>query len=524
MTTGNRRGDLRFAQVEWRPAPEPRVLRRARALALANVVLAVWYFGWLLRPDRIGNPILFSLLTLAETFNLVQALGFWWTVSYGLRRARPEPALDPPGARRSGPDAALTEVDILIPVYNEPLDVVEPTIAAASRLPGARVRVAVLDDGKRASLATIADRHGARYVRRGVNTGAKAGNLNHALARTDAPFVAVLDCDHVPGPRFLPATLASFDDPSVGFVQAPQYYANADATPVAGSAWAQQALFFGPIASGKGRMGAMFCCGTNVVFRRAALEAVGGFPEQSITEDFELSARLHGEGWSSEYVPEVVARGLGPEDMASYVSQQQRWAKGCLSTIPNLVRSKLPWKLRAQYLLSASYFLTGWTLLIYMMLPVVRILTGAQPLAGASADQFLVHFAPYFATALLTVATVGGGSYTYRAFCLASASFWIHVQATVTTVLGRRQRFVVTPKRGSDRRQPRAVLPALVAMGILLFAVVVGLDRAWTPATLNNVSFAMLHLIVLTTGVAPAFRRRLDVAATADDAAGEKAA
>jgi cellulose synthase (UDP-forming) len=514
MSDGDRtRGDFRLARVRWQPASERRVVRQVRLLVVANLVLAGWYFGWLVRPDRIGNPVLFTLLILAEAFNLVQALGFWWTVSRRPRGPRPDPWAES--------DVA---VDVLIPVYNEPLDVVELTIAAASRLPGARVRVAVLDDGKRATLAAIAERYGARYLRRGVNTGAKAGNLNHALARTDAEFVAVLDCDHVPGPRLLAAMLPHFRDPRVGFVQAPQYYANADATPVAGAAWAQQALFFGPIACGKGRMGAMFCCGTNVVFRRAALESVGGFPENSITEDFELSAQLHEAGWQSEYVPEVVARGLGPEDMASYVSQQQRWAKGCLSTIPGLVRSKLPWKLRLQYLLSASYFLSGWTILVYMALPVVRIFTGAQPLAGASADQFLVHFAAYFATALLTVATIGAGSYTYAAFCLATASFWIHVQATLTTVFRRRQRFVVTPKRGSDRRQPRAVLPALVAMGVLLAAVVTGLGRSSTPAMLNNVSFAALHLVVLGTGVAPAFRRGVSVATREADAEAREAA
>jgi cellulose synthase (UDP-forming) len=499
--------DVRLAPVRWQPTNDRRIRRRVGVLVLANVILAVWYFGWLVRPDRIGNPVLFSLLLLAEAFNLVQAVGFWWTVSRGPSRSQPSDA----GGDDDGD--LHVDVDVMIPVYNEPLDVVELTIAAATRLPGARVRVAVLDDGRRAELARIAERYGARYLRRGVNTGAKAGNLNHALARTDAEFVVVLDCDHVPGPRLLTATLPRFDDRQVAFVQTPQYYANADTTSIAAAAWAQQSLFFGPIACGKDVGGAMFCCGTNVVFRRAALEAAGGFPEDSITEDFELSARLHGAGWRSQYVPEVVARGLGPEDMASYVGQQQRWATGCLSTIPTLLRSRLPWKLRLQYLLSASYFLTGWTILIYMSLPVVRILTGAQPLAGASADQFLLHFAPYFATALLTVATVGAGCYTYSAFCLATASFWIHVQATLTTVFRRKQRFVVTPKRGSAQRQPRAVLPALLAIAVLLAAVVIGLSHPWTPAMLNNVSFAALHLIVLGTGVAPAFRRPAPAAA-----------
>ena len=165
-------------------------------------------------------------------------------------------------------------------------------------------------------------------------------------------------------------------------MQTPQYYANWDRGEVPGAAWGQQALFFGPIARGKDGHDAMFCCGTNVVFRRAALEQVGGFPADSVTEDFELSIRLHELGWRSRYVPEVLAHGLGPEDMASYVSQQQRWSRGCLSALPAVLRSSLPLRLKVQYALSASYFLSGWTVLVYMTFPVVRLLTGAQPLAA----------------------------------------------------------------------------------------------------------------------------------------------
>src|SRR5207249_10798222 len=148
------RGDVRLEPVRWQPRSDRRVVRRVSALVLANIALAVWYFGWLVRPDRIGNPVLFGVLLLAETFNLLQAIGFWWTVS---RRGKPRTA-------RAQVTDPTTEVDILIPVYNEPLDVVELTIAAASQLGGACVRVAVLDDGKRERLAAIAERYGARYL------------------------------------------------------------------------------------------------------------------------------------------------------------------------------------------------------------------------------------------------------------------------------------------------------------------------------------------------------------------------
>jgi cellulose synthase (UDP-forming) len=465
-------------------------------LLLINLPLAVWYFSWLLAPQRIGNRGLYGVLIAAELFNLVQAAGFWWTCA------------DERPRRTAVRPAQLVDVDVLIPVYGEPVDVVEPTIAAAAFLRGARVHVALLDDGDSPQMEELAARYRVTYVRRLTRTGAKAGNLNHALRLTRAPFVAVFDCDHVPDPRFLEATLGHLlADPRVAFVQTPQYYANAVKGGLTAAAWAQQALFFGAIARGKDRLGAMFCCGTNVVFRRYALEAVGGFPEKSLTEDFVLSIRLHALGWRSRYVAEVLARGLGPEDMAAYVSQQHRWARGCLSALPTALFARLPWRLRAQYVLSAMFFLSGWSVLVYMLLPVIRILTGAQPLADASADQFLLHFAPYFAASLLTVALAGAGLYTFAAFALTAASFWLHIHATIKALLRRPGRFVVTPKRGRAGRHVKAVLPALIAISVLLLSACVGLIRDRSPATLNNVAFAALHVCVLLSGAGPALRR-----------------
>ncbi|MGH9073831.1 MAG: glycosyltransferase family 2 protein [Acidimicrobiales bacterium] len=485
-----RGGDVRFGTPKWRGPAEWRAAQaKLRLLLPVSVVFALWYFEWLLRVDRVGNPVLYGLLVAAELFNLIQAAGFWWTCGHGRDRG-PTPAW-------TGPRPA---VDVLIPVYNEPVDVVAPTVAAAVGLRGADVTVHLLDDAGRPELADLASREGARYVRREGNRGAKAGNLNHALGRTQAPFVVVFDCDHVPDPRFLQATLGWMQDDDVAFVQTPQYYANAHTGRLAAAAWSQQSLFFGGIARGKDALGSMFCCGTNVLFRRQALDQAGGFPEGSLTEDFELSVVLHERGWRSVYVNEVLAQGLGPEDMASYVSQQRRWARGCLAAVPAVIKARLPWRIRQQYLLSAMFFLSGWTFALYMALPAVRIFFGAQPLAGATADQFLLHFAPYFCVSLLSVAVAGAGEYTFAAFALLIANYSVQVLSSLLVVARRGGRFVVTAKRGADGPQPRAVLPALVAVAGLLSATGYALDRSLTAATLNNVAFALLHVSVLVAG------------------------
>jgi cellulose synthase (UDP-forming) len=471
--------------------------RVVAGLVGANVLLAVWYFSWLLSPAQAGTPWLYGLLIAAELFNLVQAAGFWWTV----RAERPIA----PAPRWHGRPA---EVDVLIPTYNEPLDVVEPTVLAATRMVGARVTVYLLDDGDRPEMARMAERLGVRYVARRDHRGAKAGNINHALGLTSAPYVAVFDCDHVPATDFLVETMGHLADASVAFVQTPQYYANRDAGPIAAAAAAQQDLFFGVIARGKQAKGAMFCCGTNFVFRRRALDDVGGFPENSLTEDFELSMRLHAGGWKSAYVPIVLAHGLGPEDMLSYVSQQARWAQGCLSALPRVLRHRLPLRIKAQYLLASSYFLSGWTVLVYMSLPVLRIFGHIQPIHQGSADQFLAHFVPYFACCVLTVAVASEGRYSFSAYSLAAANFGIHIRSLVRVVFHRRGKFVVTPKHGVDGRQIRPILPTLVAVVVLLSAVVYALATSHAPSSLTNVAFASIHIGILLSGSWSALVRR----------------
>ncbi len=488
--------DARLAAADWRPREGLATRARlVRLLVVVDLVLAVRYAWWLLRPGRAAHPLLYGLLVGAEGFNLMQALGFWWTVS----RVRPRSPIERTAVRAS--------VDVFIPTYNEPLDVVEPTVAAAAAMTGADVRVYLLDDGGRPEMAELARRYDVHCIQRPGSEGAKAGNINWALARTDGEFIAVLDCDHVPRPDFVDRCLAEFDSDDVALVQTPQYYANWHRGGVADASWSQQSLFFGAIALGRDEVGAMFCCGTNFVARRGALESVGSFSHDSLTEDFELSIRLHERGWRTKYVPDVLASGLAPEDAGSYVSQQLRWARGCLSAVPTVLTARLPLRIRLQYLLSAAYWLTGWTLLIYMTFPIVRILTTEQPVTVPSAEQFLIYWAPYFFLGMVTVAVAGSNDYSYRAFAVASACFWIHILATILTALRRRGSFAVTPKTASDRRQLRPVAAPIFACCALLAVAAYGVTRNQSPGMVTNIAFSAVHVMVLATGVAILLQR-----------------
>src|SRR5437868_5161052 len=147
----NPESDARLARPDWDPRAGLRWRHRLlRVLVIVDLGLAARYAWWLFAPGRPSQMALYVLLVSAEGFNLLQALGFWWTISH--LKARPVPST------RLRPVA----VDVFIPTYNEPVEIVEPTVRAAVALHGADVRVALLDDGGRDEMAELARRYSVR--------------------------------------------------------------------------------------------------------------------------------------------------------------------------------------------------------------------------------------------------------------------------------------------------------------------------------------------------------------------------
>jgi cellulose synthase/poly-beta-1,6-N-acetylglucosamine synthase-like glycosyltransferase len=122
----------------------------------------------------------------------------------------------------------LPWVDVYIPTYNEPFAVLEKTITGALSLDYPNFHLWVLDDGRRPWLKDYCEAKGVGYLTRPDNAHAKAGNINHALTKTNAEFVAVFDADFIPQRNFLMRTLGFFNDPRVGVVQTPHAFYNHD--------------------------------------------------------------------------------------------------------------------------------------------------------------------------------------------------------------------------------------------------------------------------------------------------------
>jgi len=190
----------------------------------------------------------------------------------------------------------------------------------------------VLDDGHRDEVQELARRLGAHYLR-GPREHAKAGNLNAALAQTRGDLVAIFDTDHIPTRTFLQETVPLFEDEEVGVVQTPHVFRNPTSSS-ARSGWRAgfrtKRTCSTAAPAGARHLGGAFFVGSGAVFRREALEAIGGFQTLSITEDIHTCMHMHGAGWRSVFVDKALAVGLAAEDLSSYVVQRRRWMLGCL--------------------------------------------------------------------------------------------------------------------------------------------------------------------------------------------------
>lgn len=468
-------------------ARRARYLRTCRILAVLSTGAALLYLKWLLIDARPDNLVLFWLLVSAEVFNILQAAGFWLTICFQTWTEPPTPDF-----------AASSEtVDIFITVAGEPAQIVEQTLRGALAIRHPRKSVYVLDDGRSPEIEALAWTLGAGYLTRRDRRGAKAGNLNEALARTTGDFVVIFDADHVPVPAFLERTMGAFTGPRVSFVQTPQYYANRTTNRVAAGAHEQQEIFYGPIMRGRNFFGAAFSCGTNVVFRRSALREVGGIPEDSITEDLRVSLLLLRAGYRSEYVPVPLAYGLGPVDVAGYFGQQLRWARGGLEI---LLRRHPFFRgmgvgATLEYAFSFAYWFSGLAYSVYLILPVAYLLFGVRPVQAP--NQYPVYFLPYILITLATMAYASEFKVTFRALWFTLASFPVHIRAMVSTIIGRATGFFVTPKSAGAVSFKPVVVHA-IAISFLLAAIVMGgTARGLTPAVLNNVAFALGHVLIM---------------------------
>ena len=267
-------------------------------LIVISVIVSSRYVWWryseTLNPNSYTSVIFTWLLIIAETYAFIVMLLGYFQVCWVLDR---KPASLPKDKER------WPSVDIFIPTYNEPLDVVKPTVYAALTVdwPKEKLNVYILDDGSRKEFKDFACEVGADYIEREEHKHAKAGNINHAMGITKGDFIAIFDCDHVPVKTFLQKTMGWFlKDEKIALVQTPHHFYSQDPFEknlhLKENVPNENSLFHDFIQKGNDTWNATMFCGSCAIMRRKALEEVGGIAVETVTEDAHTSLKLNRRG------------------------------------------------------------------------------------------------------------------------------------------------------------------------------------------------------------------------------------
>jgi cellulose synthase (UDP-forming) len=509
--------------------------RRARVstdyspvMILLTVIAALGvllYSSFLLNPANRGDWLPYSMVIVAESLLIIQALLAMWTILSGASSPRDyayyaarDALFDPKWIARNGKDATKwpfrlngndTLVDVFITVYGEPVDTIRRTATAARAMNG-KHRTWILDDGKSDEVKDLAAELGCHYVRRLSNNGAKAGNINHALSIAKGEYFAILDADFVPKEDFLVETLPFFVSEDVAFVQTPQVYGNLH-TVIARGAGYMQTVFYRFIQPGRNHFNAAFCVGTNVVFRRQAVDDIGGMYTASKSEDVWTSLLLHERGWRSVYIPDELAVGDAPDTIEGFTKQQQRWATGGFEILmthnPLSPRRRLTPDQRIMYLVTATHYLAGIAPLLLLLVPPLEIYFDLRPVTmDLGLGTWLLYYAGFYVMQIV-LAFFTLGSFRWECLLLSTVSFPIYTRALFNVITGKDTKWHVTGGKHRVASPFAFMVPQVLLFTFLLPTSFVAIWRdinhsQLTLATIWNIT----NTIILGAFIGAAFR------------------
>lgn len=397
--------------------------------------------------------------------------------------------------RRWQPDR-YPSVDVFLPVCGEPIEVLRNTWMWVRRLaehyPGVVVPY-VLDDSGGQEVAAMAQEFGYRHLAR-PNRGwfKKAGNLRHGFEHSGGDFILILDADFAPRSDLLRELLPYMDaEPELGIIQSPQYFRVLDQQNwIERGAGAVQELFYRAIQVSRQANEGSICVGTCAIYRRAALDEIGGTSLIEHSEDVHTGFDLRTQGWSLRYVPVALSTGVCPDTVGAFFNQQYRWCMGSMS----LLRSrkfwglKMPVKARLCYLSGFIYYIQ--TALLTIATPLIPLtLLLASPRTLLLRNSWLVLPSIIYVSVIFPV--WHRNPYRLEAWAVRILYGWAHLFAIVDIVRGRPMGWQPTGAKATRKNKTRRLWIGLAGWSAVTAAVWVGVAM-WRMTTLVSANFVLL--------------------------------
>lgn len=518
-----------FAVVVFATAYVLQRLSRSRLVLLVlmaiSAVASLRYMYWRITETLGFNQVIDALfgygLLLAELYALLTLFLSYFQSAWPLRR---RPVLMPDDV------SSWPTVDVYIPTYNEALSVVRQTVLSAKAMdwPADRLKIYILDDGRREEFREFAQTAQVGYLTRSDNKHAKAGNINAALARTDGEFIVIFDCDHIPTRSFLQVCMGWFlKDPKLGMLQTPHVFFSPDPMEqnldVFHRVPNEGHLFYGLTQDGNDLWNATFFCGSCAVLRRAHLMQIGGVAIESVTEDALTALKMNRIGLNTAYLALPQAAGLATENLSRHIGQRVRWAQGMAQIMRShnpLLGKGLTLGQRLCYLSASLHFFYGLPRLVFLTAPLAYLFFGAR-VFEASALMILAYALPHVLHAQLTNFRVQGKfRHSFWNEVYESVLAWYLMFPTLATLIKPdRARFTVTAKGGTTQEayfdwqlaRPYIILLLLnligmaIGIGLLLNS---GGDRSLIYTALFNMAWTLHNIVICSASVAVAGEQR----------------
>jgi cellulose synthase/poly-beta-1,6-N-acetylglucosamine synthase-like glycosyltransferase len=476
----------------------------AAFVAAGFVFLAFAVYVAVLAAHSIAEEVTSSLLLLLDLVALIvwsSNMNYVSDVLCRTRHSRPMAKADP---------SYTPMVSLHIPAYNEPPEILINTIKAVERIDYPNFEIIVIDNNTKdpAVYGPVEEycrgRERIKFVHVAPWPGYKAGACNLALRRyTDprAEIIGLVDADDVVQPYYLRETVPYFSDPQLGFVQS--FEGNRD---YEGSAYYTACVdsyqgFYLSVMSSRNERDSIPFVGTMGLFRRSALEGIGGWNEWCISEDTEASLRVQKAGWSGLYVPRCFGRGVVPPSYAGLSTQRHRWCFGAMQIFRLHWRSLMPWDRSPDNHLSSAqrrdYLMAsvGWTrdLLMFAFSLFLLVITGLRASGSRFALMPLSGDKSLLPLSLILIATICM-TWTLRHWTTMSrrraalgllislSASWITALACIEGMSRRDGVFLRTSKTGSTHHRLRLAfrlvrVEALLAIALYACAGILAAER-----------------------------------------------
>lgn len=389
---------------------------------LVNMYFTAVYLLWRIFftiPFGCGFVSAFAGLTLL----VVEALGMVEAFIHYLNMYNVESYPLPKTPERDWP-----EVDVFVSTYSEPPELLRKTLCGCKHMDypdKSKVHIYLCDDGSRKEMRALAAELQVTYLCRNTHAGAKAGNLNHALQNSDSPYIVTFDADMIPRSCFLTKTIPYFMDAEqknaglppeerieLGFVQTPQSFYDLDLFQFhlysENRVPNEQDYFYKDIQVARTRTNSVIYGGSNTILNRKALEAVGGFYTEAVTEDFATGLLIEKAGFVSLGLGEPLASGMNAGSLHGLIRQRVRWARGVIATgrkMRILTSRKLTFAQKMNYWASVWYWYAPVKRLTYILSPILYAVFGFVVIR-CSLRQVLLFWLPMYLSSNISLRTL----------------------------------------------------------------------------------------------------------------------